>query len=99
MEDLQDRFNRAVLAALQPGPLQQEAYNFLQEVKKNATEAWQPALACFVAGGPGEDGRWRYRYGGETRLFALQVVDAAALTPRSVSVLFFRALREEQRVR
>lgn len=72
MIQLDEQIHQAVIAALNPGPLQSEATNFLQELRSNPTHSWEHGLICFLA---------IDKYTPQTRLFGLQLVDAMLTSP------------------
>lgn len=77
MASVDEQLNQAVLAALNPGPLQSHALHFLQQLRDNPNQSWQAGLTCFLAGSPNHDGlnNWIYKYSAQTRMFGLQLVD------------------------
>ncbi|KAH9449870.1 hypothetical protein MJO29_010704 [Puccinia striiformis f. sp. tritici] len=72
MASLDEQIHQAVSAALNPGPHQSEGLHFLQQLRSNPKDSWQPGLICFLAGAQDNT----YKYPPQTRLFGLQLVDA-----------------------
>ncbi|KAA1118240.1 pre-tRNA nuclear export protein [Puccinia graminis f. sp. tritici] len=88
MASLDEQIHQAVLAALNPGPLQSEGLHFLQQLRSNPKDSWQPGLICFLAGSQNEQQQdpnqaWSYKYPPQTRLFGLQLVDTMLQLPTS----------------
>jgi len=85
MTALDEQIHQAVTAALNPGPLQSEATNFLQELRSNPKHSWEHGLICFLA---------IDKYTPQTRLFGLQLVDAM-LTSHQQDQACYQTTREQ----